>query len=160
MDCLIGDTDRQLPAVRLSLGRTGEVMADIAVAIQSAIEVVQRLRALSRKIEDAEIKMLLADLSSDLADAKLEAANLKFEIVRMKEEVLVAQALAEAARTSVTPLPVPALVDGAYQFSGESGSFCTGCYDSQGKRIRLAALPAPFNDFGRWKCPVCNAILT
>jgi hypothetical protein len=129
-------------------------MAELVGAIQSAIEIVQRLRGLSKKIEDAEVKMLLADLSGDLADAKLEAANLKFEIAQLKEDLLIAQALGEAKVAMQ-----PRLVDGAYQFEGEQGNYCTACYDSRRAKSQLSQLKPPFNTFGRWECPVCKAVL-
>ena len=56
------------------------IMLEAVQALQSSIEIVGRLRSLSKKIEDAEFKMLLADLSSGLGDAKLEVANLKVEL--------------------------------------------------------------------------------
>lgn len=129
-------------------------MADLSLAIQSAIEVTQRLRALSKKVEDAEIKMLLADLSSDLADAKLEAANLKFEVAKLKEDLLSAQT-AQKAKSGVQPK----VIEGAYNFEGEEGNFCTACYDALGKKSRVRPLEHPFNTFGKWECPVCNALL-
>lgn len=129
-------------------------MADVAGAIQSAIEIVQRLRSLSKKIEDAEFKMLLADLSSDLADAKLEAANLKFEIAKLKEDLHTAQAVAEAITDGK-----PVLKEGAYSFSGEEGAFCTACFDVRRQRVRLTRLAPPFDSFGKWECPSCKAIL-
>jgi hypothetical protein len=128
-------------------------LADIAVAIQSAIEVVQRLRTLSKKIEDAEVKMLLADLSSDLADAKLEAANLKFEIVQLKENLLIAQALGEA-KVALQPRHD----GGGYRFEGEQGLFCVRCFDGKGKKFELKNTPPPFDDFGKLECPVCKGI--
>ena len=53
---------------------------DILAALQNSIEIAGKLRALSKKVEDADFKMLVADLYSQLADAKLDAANLKTEL--------------------------------------------------------------------------------
>ncbi len=50
---------------------------DVVATLQNAIEIAGKLRTLSKKVEDADFKMLLADLSNELADAKLAVANLK-----------------------------------------------------------------------------------
>ncbi len=129
-------------------------MTDIASAIQSAIEIVGRLRALSRKIEDAEFKMLLADLSGDLADAKLEVANLKFELAEAKQQLLDSESKAKLREAEV-----PSIVDGAYSFKGGQGPYCTACFDTKSQKVRLTTLPPTFQDFGKWQCPACQAIL-
>ncbi|MFZ2634337.1 MAG: hypothetical protein WA081_18495 [Desulfosalsimonadaceae bacterium] len=129
-------------------------MTDIVAAIQSAIEIVGRLRALSRKVEDAEFKMLLADLSGDLADAKLEMANLKFELAEAKQRLQAAESKLQQRETLK-----PMLTDGAYSFDGDAGHYCTACFDTKGQKVRLTSLPPDFRDFGKWECPACKAIL-
>ena len=57
---------------------------DIVAAIQNSIEIVGKLRALAKKVQDADFKMLVADLSNELADAKLEVATLKAELAEAK----------------------------------------------------------------------------
>lgn len=51
-------------------------MGDVVSTIGTAITLTKRLREISKKIEDAEFKNLLADLSLELADAKLKIAEL------------------------------------------------------------------------------------
>jgi hypothetical protein len=113
------------------------------------------MRAFSKKIEDADFKMLLADLSGELADAKVEVAQLKVEIARLSEEN---QSL--NARLSQKALGRPVFSEGAYTFEGEQGTFCTVCFDTRQQRVRLSKLQPPFNTFGRWECPSCKAILS
>jgi hypothetical protein len=129
-------------------------MPDIVTTIQSAIEIVGKLRALSKKIEDAEFKMLLADLSGELADAKLEVANLKMELAEVKERLR-----EKAEELAQRDADKPTLSEGAYQFSGDSGFFCTACFDTMRRRVRVTNLPAPFEDMGKWQCPSCKAVL-
>lgn len=130
-------------------------MIDVVTSLQHAIEIAGKLRALSKKVEDADFKMLLADLSGELADAKLEAADLKIEIARLIAEN---QSLKEriAARENAKPK----MDEGAYTFEGETGHFCTACFDVREQRVRLTRLVAPFDDFGHWQCPGCKAILS
>lgn len=129
-------------------------MADAVAAIQQAIDIVGKLRALSKKIEDADFKMFLADLSGELADAKLEVANLKVELAKMVDEKMeLSRRLAERATE------VPVLKDGAYAFEGQEGLFCTACFDANGKKIRVTAVSSHFRFAGKWKCPSCSAYM-
>jgi hypothetical protein len=129
-------------------------MSDVVTAIQTAIEIAGKLRNLSKKVGDAEFKMLLADLSGELADAKLEVASLKMELAKAKEQL---QQQAERFGQQQTEKPI--LCEGAYQFPDEPGFFCTACYDTKKQRVRVSALSGPFAAFGKWQCPSCNAVL-
>ena len=127
-------------------------MLEAVQALQSSIEIVGRLRSLSKKIEDAEFKMLLADLSSGLGDAKLEVANLKVELASLREEN---ERLREAASTRSAGKP--AVVEDAYSFPDQEGLFCTACYDVKRQQVRVKALTGAFTVFGKWECPSCKA---
>lgn len=129
-------------------------MLDVIASIQSAIDIAAKLRVLSKKVEDADFKMLLADLSGDLADAKLEVAQLKIEISRLTSENA---ELKEKLNARVTSKPD--VSEGAYVFSGEEGHFCTACFDVHGRKVRLASLPDAFRDLARWQCPSCQATI-
>jgi len=61
---------------------------DVIAALQNSIEIAGKLRALSKKVEDADFKMLVADLLNKLADAKLDAANLKTELADARTQAL------------------------------------------------------------------------
>ena len=126
-------------------------MSEVLGAIQSAIDIVGKLRDLSKKIENAEIKMLLADLSNDLADAKLEVANLKVELAKYKEELHEKTSLLENGE-----LEKHIVCEGAYQFKDDPGFFCTACYDTKRLRVRVTALQPPFSTFGKWECRACQ----
>jgi hypothetical protein len=129
-------------------------MVDIVATLQNAIEIVGKLRDLSKKIEGAEFKMLVADLSGELADAKLEVANLKLELAKLKEQNNELVTLLSKRETER-----PILCEGAYQFEGDTGLFCTACYDTKKQKVRVTALPSMFSDMGSWQCPSCQAIL-
>ena len=59
-------------------------MADLISTISSAIGLASRLREISKNIEGAEFKNILADLSLELADAKLKIADLASENADLK----------------------------------------------------------------------------
>ncbi|MBQ0961964.1 hypothetical protein KAK06_23705 [Ideonella sp. 4Y11] len=127
---------------------------DVLATIQNAIEIAGKLRNLSKKIEDAEFRMLVADLSGDLADAKLEVADLKLRLAQSLEE---SRQLNE--RLEQRDASKPTLSDGAYKFEGEDGLFCTACFDTLAKKVRVTPLTGAFKTFGKWRCPSCKATL-
>lgn len=47
--------------------------------------------------------------------------------------------------------------EGVYYTQNGDGPFCTACYDTGRKLIRLTAFSGRFTVFGRWKCNVCKA---
>ena len=130
-------------------------MVDVVASIQNAIDIAGKLRALSKKVEDADFTMLLADLSNELADTKLEVAQLKTQLARAIEEN---QAL--NARLSQRLASKPTLSEGAYKFEGEEGLFCTACFDARNQKVRVTPLAGPFTHFGKWRCPSCKATLS
>lgn len=123
---------------------------DVIAGIQTALEITGKLRELSKKIQDADFSILLADLTMQLADTKLEIANLKTELAKSIEEN---QELTK--RLSNKDDSKPTLFDGGYKFDGDDGLYCTGCLDSQQKKIRLGS-PGTFSSFGKWRCPICK----
>lgn len=62
-------------------------MTDIISSVSAAIGLAGHLREISKNIEDAEFKNLLADLSLELADAKLKIADLVSENADLKEKL-------------------------------------------------------------------------
>lgn len=46
---------------------------------------------------------------------------------------------------------------GVYWTTDGDGPFCTACYDTTQRRIRLTELTGHFTAFGKWKCNVCKA---
>ena len=132
----------------------GDVQMDPVASIQAAISTVGKLRELAKKLEEADFKMLLADLSNELADAKIEAAELKTQLAKAIEERSRLEDVLNTRRSST-----PVLHDDAYKFEGEEGLFCTACFDANDKKVRVTPLSGPFRTFGKWTCPVCKANL-
>lgn len=135
----------------LAYKATNGVEMDVITGIQSALEITGKLRELSKKLQDAEFNILLANLTSELADTKLEAANLKFAVTRLTEEN---QKLTD--RLNNKESPNPKFVNGGYKFPDDDGLYCTGCFDSKQQKIRLGDAPAQFISFGQRRCPICK----
>lgn len=68
-------------------------MIEAIPAISTAITIAKRLKEVTDKVRDAEIKNLLADLSLELANAKLERASIIGENAELKEQIRNLQAL-------------------------------------------------------------------
>jgi DNA-directed RNA polymerase subunit RPC12/RpoP len=62
-------------------------VADLISSVSTAITLATRLREISKNIEGAEFKNLLADLSIELADAKLKIADLVSENAELKDKM-------------------------------------------------------------------------
>lgn len=122
---------------------------DIISTVSNSISLVKRLREISKHIEEAEFKSLLADLASELADVKLEAANLKEQLASLQDEVRVLK----ATSPDKDEMPIGTKW-GCYQFKDDDGLYCTGCWDSQRKKIRTNRATSRFRS-----CPVCKAAI-
>ncbi|MEX7559328.1 hypothetical protein F9Z43_06610 [Pseudomonas monteilii] len=126
---------------------------DLMALIQQALEASGKLRDLSKKVEDADFKMILADLHNALADAKLESGELKMKLAWAQEEIVRLKQLIEQ-RDKGKPTYSS---EGVYTFEGEAGRFCTACWDSDERKMRLTDLASEFRFVGQWECPKCHA---
>lgn len=120
---------------------------DIVSAVSNSLSLVQRLREISKNLEEAEFKNLLADLSIELADVKLEASALKEELAAIQEE----NRILKQTTPSDDEKPI-GVKWGCYQFKDDDGLYCTGCWDSKRKKIRTNRATSTHR-----LCPVCRA---
>ena len=122
---------------------------DFIGSITTSISLAKRLREISKNIEDAEFKNLLADLSSELADLKIEAASLKEKVAALQEENLLLKQLAPAQDEKPSGRKW-----GCYQFSGDDGLYCPACWDSKRMKSSTTRVNSNFR-----LCSVCQAPL-
>ncbi|NMY40539.1 hypothetical protein HBN76_04405 [Pseudomonas sp. WS 5013] len=125
---------------------------DVLSLIQQALDASSKLRELARKVEDAEFRMVLAELHSALADAKLESVELKTKLAAAQEVALKLQQQLDLRESAE-----PDFVDGCYSFPGVEGRFCTACWDARQKKVRVHETPYDFAFAGKWTCPSCNS---
>src|SRR5260370_13486539 len=62
-------------------------MPEIVSSISSAIAIAKKLREVSDKIKDADLKNLLADLTLELAEIKTHLAEVMEENTRLKAKI-------------------------------------------------------------------------
>lgn len=126
---------------------------DVMALLHQALEASSKLREMAKKIENAEFKIVLADLHSSLADAKLESGELKMKLAAALDQIA-----ALNAQLQIKEMIAPTYTsEGVYTFSGGSGRFCTACWDDGQHKIRLTAVPEDFRFAGKWSCPRCKS---
>lgn len=126
---------------------------DLMALLQQALNASNQLRDLSKKLEDADFKMLLAELHEALADAKLESVDLKMKLAESQAQLNTLRLqLDQRAKGKPTFTS-----ESVYAFEGETGRFCTACWDSDERRIRLTDIAKQFRFAGQWECPKCHA---
>src|SRR3546814_1021851 len=116
-------------------------------AVANSIQIGSRLREINKNIENAEFSNALADLGLELAQLKSELATVIDENTRLKAQLTTAQ----------EPKPELEFRAGAYFKDGTEGPFCSGCYDSNGKLVRMSPVPAKLSHLASHLCPVCKA---
>lgn len=119
---------------------------DVVGGISGAIKLVVKAKELADKLKNLELKGVVVDLQSQLLDLKEEIIALREENIQLKES----QKKQEA-------LPEMTVKDGLYFKPDGDGPFCTGCFDTQGRLVRLAEHEKRVQRLvGRWHCPGCR----
>ncbi|MBY8203791.1 hypothetical protein KW514_22035 [Vibrio fluvialis] len=125
-------------------------MSDVLSSISNAIELVHRLRSISKNISDAEFSNIVADLNMELADTKLSLAEVIDQNAKLKMEL---NELKNATGENLSSLIYKEF---AYFDQNGDGPFCSACYESGNKKIRLSQVKGHLASFGNWKCPSCT----
>ena len=121
-------------------------MPDIAsigaalASIKTATEIAKLIKDSGASLEQAEVKLQIANLISSLADAKIELAELQTEMNQLKDKL--------SKRASVHWVKPYYMIQSD---PGTEGPFCPTCYDNHEKLIRLQGS-------GRkgWRCLTCK----
>lgn len=121
---------------------------DPLTALTGAISTLQKPREAWRRISEAEVRGMLADLSNELADAKLQAVALKERLFTLEQEnsLLKSKASNTAERPSGRKW-------GCYQFADDAALYCTGCWNSKRQKSLTNRLSAT-----QRQCPVCRVV--
>ncbi len=120
------------------------MVAEYVAGLKAAWDVAKALKVATDSIDDAHIKLQMAELISALADAKIEAAESAEKIAELEGLLKSKQSL-----KFVNGMYYRELEDGE-----KDGPFCATCYDSTSKEIRLQHVPGA--TFGDWSCRVCG----
>jgi regulator of replication initiation timing len=122
-------------------------MLELMAVVNASIETAKKLKALNEKIENADVKMLIADLCIQLSEAKLSISELLDNNRKLQEEI-------NSLRSDqCEPL---IFKDGVYYDSNNDGPFCPSCYDEKKRKHRMVPINPMYHKPGVHKCVVCD----
>lgn len=120
--------------------------------VSGVIGLVKKAKELADELKNIELKTVIVDLQGKLLDLKEEIVELREENARLAQQVKQAPVAALPAKDTVT-------LRGGLYYKADDGPFCTACYDTGEKFIRVTnATRDEAKLIGiRHKCPVCRA---
>ncbi|WP_421781829.1 hypothetical protein [Kiloniella litopenaei] len=130
-------------------------MADIAAiagilgSVKTAVEITKLIKDSSDSLEQAEVKLKLAELIGALADVKMEAAEIQTHLIARDERIRELEQKLKTKDDVVYEAPYYWLING----DDKDGPFCQKCHDVDSKLIRLQNI-----ETGSWHCKVCNNV--
>jgi hypothetical protein len=145
-----------------SLERTpgNDMASELFQAISAGKAVVDGLKTLATYADEVkdigkrgEFMRIIGELSLDLAETQIKLSDRIREIDGLREQVNSLQKEIENLKNPETKLVIK---DGLYYGPDNDGPFCTGCYDSKQKIIRLTKRSDAFRVLGIYKCPACG----
>lgn len=122
---------------------------DVIGNVKGAIEITKKLSELAKLHQDADAMTLVADLKLQLAEVRTQAADLLEEILELRKEI---QVLKSSGGEELL------VREGVYwSKANDDGPFCTACFDTQRKKVRIVEQKGPTRQIMKWRCPVCKA---
>lgn len=118
-------------------------------AIKSAADIAELIKKSSSSLEEAEIKLKLAELIGNLADSKMEIANVKISMMEKEDEI---RQLKEKNRIEYEIEWCDPYYFIVKENENKEGPYCQRCYDANKQLIRLQS---PHKD-GFWECKQCE----
>ena len=123
------------------------MVAEYVTSIKAAWDLAKAIKSSADAIDDAQIKLQIAELIGALADAKIEAAENAETIAELTRQLKSKSQLTFEGR-----LYYRVLGEGEKE---KEGPFCPTCYDKDDKAIRLQP-----NSEDRyqddWRCHACG----
>ncbi len=118
--------------------------------IKSATEIAKIIKDSGASLEQAEIKLKLADLISALADAKIEIANIREALSEKEIQIKELNQKLEIKENIVWQKPYYFIIENGKK----DGPYCQKCYDSKQLLMRLQGTE------GFWQCNECKSTVT
>lgn len=149
-------------AIRSLEGATESDMAsELFQAIGAGRAIVDGLKTLTTYADEVkdiskrgEFMRIIGELSLNLAETQIKLSDRIREIDDLREQITNLQKENESLKDPKTKLTVR---DGAYYGQDDDGPFCTGCYDNNGKLIRITDITDAFMPMGKYRCPICKS---
>lgn len=129
-------------------------MADIATiaaalgSIKAAADIAKLIKDSGSSLEQAEIKLQIAELISALADAKIEIAGIQSEMIEKDKELKLVMDKLEIHNSVIWEKPYYWTIQG----DEKDGPYCQKCYDVDRQLVRLQGSSSK-----GWSCRSCNS---
>jgi regulator of replication initiation timing len=124
--------------------------------VTTGIDALKKLTDLAVKSQNIELqegilglRSQLLEIKESLLEAKEQNFDLREENKELKQKILELETQTEE-KTIVK--------EGVYYAESGDGPFCTGCFDSNKKKIRVSTLSDGFEALGKYQCPTCKAV--
>jgi hypothetical protein len=134
--------------------------AEIFQAVSAGKAAIDGLKSLAQYADEVkdvskrgEFMRIIGELSLELAETQIKLSGHIRENDELKEQLVTIQKKVEILENPNSTLTIK---DGVYYNSENDGPFCTGCYDSKKKIIRLSELPSVMRVLGKYGCPICK----
>jgi ribosomal protein L37AE/L43A len=125
-------------------------LSAVLASIKTASDIAKLVKDSSTSLQEAEVKLKMAELVSALADAKIEMAEIKTILQNKDGEIDSLKSLLEIKSSVIWQEPYYFVVD---EDTKKDGPFCQKCYDSDQKLIRLQ-----IKTKGLYRCLSCKNI--
>ena len=102
-------------------------------SIKTATDIAKLIKDSGSSLEQAEVKLQIAELIGSLADAKIEVAGIQAQL--MEKDETIKRLVAELNKKSAVVWDKPYYW--VQNEDGKDGPFCQRCYDADQKLIRL-----------------------
>lgn len=121
------------------------MVAEYVTSIKAAWDLAKAIKTSADAIDDAQIKLQIAELISALADAKIEAAENAERISELERLLKNKSEMLFEGRLYYR------ILDGG----NKDGPFCPTCFDKDDKGIRLQP-NSEDRSYDDWRCHACG----
>ena len=135
-------------------------------SLRSAIDIVKYLRRANANVEQAEVKLKLAELMETLSELKVRLVDAKDENLALREQLSAANWRKDIRLQLVLRDNSYVSMDAEIPGYGQ-GPWCSSCFDSNGELISLHHKVASSASVGdkswtsyKWECPVCKSAIS
>lgn len=123
-------------------------------SIKIALAIAKELKGATTAINDAEIRLQIADLLEALAEVKIKLVDAKDENLELKEKI-------KELKVALAKQDEVVFRDGYYfcvkpKEGKPDGPFCPNCYSSKNVLSLLTEVTGHFRVFGKYECPSCE----
>lgn len=122
------------------------MVIEYVASVKAAWEIAKAVKASTDAIDDAQIKLQVADLIGALADARIQAAE-SAEMIASLQQKLKSKSQMKFNGSVYYKIDVE---------GDEDGPWCPTCYDVRSQEIRLQQLHN-HGSVSNWYCKACKA---